>query len=346
MLDYAIVVATRNRLDMLQACLPIFISQTRPPERLIVVDRSDDHDSVRALCESLNQTAPMPVEVIYGHQPNLPAQRNQGLDLVTEAVVIFPDDDVLWHLDTAARFLEVYEADSNCRYGAVSGVDIYSPPDTTEQVAIPERQLRLTDRPRVMAVRNAIEAALVPQPFEVYGAEQTARLAPAAERDGLGYPLVSTIGGYRMSFRTEVAKAVRFDELLGTRIGYAVHEDKDMALRVLKAGHLIAVAPQARVFHNVHPGKRANGFSYGFFHVLNYLYVCRKIFPDGSRALRLTHRYLSYKVALYGVRLFTDAYNRDVFHGAKAALSEYSALADARPEELADRYAEACDRHR
>lgn len=343
MLSYAIVVATRNRLDMLRVSLPLFIQQTRPADRLVVVDRSDDHESVRDLCETLRTGTTVPIEVLHGDQANLPSQRNQGLDRVSEDVTIYPDDDSFWYPDTAARFMAVYEADTNRRYGAVSANDVYVAPGTTTDHA-PERTTRITDQPTVMGVRNWLEAKFVPQPFEVYGAQRSAELAPAAIADGLTYQLVGTIGGYRMSFRTEVAKSVRFDPILGSRIGYAVHEDKDMGLRVLAAGSLIAVAPGARVFHNVAPGKRANGFSYGFFHILNYLYICKRVFPKDSRALAVTHRYLRYKVFLYSLRRHDD-HAREVHRGAKVALGEFDAVMRAPSEELAVAYGEICDRH-
>lgn len=343
MLSYAVVVATRNRLDILRVSLPLFLAQSRLPGRVVVVDRSDDHHAVKKLCEALGNAAAAPIEVCYGTEANSASQRNQGIDRVTEDVILFPDDDSLWYPDTAEKTMAVYEADTNRRYGAVSANDVYESPVGTD-ADIPRRASRLTELPGVMSVRNRIEAALVPQPFEVYGAERIAQLAPIARGDQLGYELVGTIGGYRMSFRTEVAKRLRFDDVLGSRIGYAVHEDKDMALRVLASGSLIAVAPGARVFHSVAPGKRAAGFQYGFFQILNYLYVCRKVFPQGSRAMAVTHRYLGYKVFLYSLRR-ADEYDREVHRGAAAALAEYEAMMSAPQGEFAERYAEICDRH-
>lgn len=342
-LEYAIVVATRNRLDMLTATLPLFVNQSRLAARIVIVDRSDDHESVVRLCESIAKDAPMPFDILYGNEPNLPSQRNQGLEYVFEPVVIFPDDDSFWYPDTAERWLAAYEADTNERYGAVSATDVYTLPGQPE-APVPVRRIRFTNLPVVMAVRNLIEAAAIPQPFNVYGLERMAALGPAAKADGLTYPLVASIGGYRMSFRTELAKRIQFDAVLGSKVGYGVHEDKDMGLRVLQAGALIAAVPDARVFHNVAPGKRANGFPYGFFHILNYLYICRKVFVDGSRPLGVTRRYLSYKVFLYGLRR-SDAYDREVYRGARAALSEWDAIMTAQPEELAARYAEICARH-
>lgn len=342
MLSYAVVVATRNRLEMLQACLPIFLNQTRTPSRVVIVDRSDDHDKVREFCLSL--TSDIPLVVVYGAHANLPAQRNEGIDCVTdEDVIIFPDDDSLWHGDTAAKFMEVYEADVNCRYGAVSGVDIYSSPLVDKSI-VPTPRTRITDNPYLMRLRNSIEMRFAPQPFEVYGLEKVTELSPVARNDALEHPLVSSIGGYRMSFRTDTARTLKFDELLGSRIGYATHEDKDMGLRVLRSGQLIAVAPEARVFHNTHPSRRAKGYAYGFFHVLNYAYVCRKIFPTDSRALAVTSRYLRYKVTLYATRV-NSAYNRDIFHGARDALRTLESILESDLNCLGQTYTDICERN-
>ncbi|WP_315549319.1 glycosyltransferase [Microbacterium aurum] len=344
MLDYDVVVATRNRLDMLGLTLPLFLAQSRKPARIIVVDRSDDHDSIRALCERISAGERIPVEVHYGDAANLPAQRNQGIERVESEVVLFPDDDSMWFPDTAERVVSVFEADSAHLYGAVSAVDVYESPVPLGDDA-PQRRTRLTERPSIMRVRNGFEAALVPQPFEIYGRARSAELSPAARAAGLRHPLVGTIGGYRMSFRTETAKRVRFDPVLGSKVGYGTHEDKDMALRVLREGQLIAVAEDARVFHNVHPGKRAGGFEYGYFHVLNYVYICRKVMPDPSPALAGMRRYLRYKVALYRLRRGDD-YGRDVHRGALVALTDGEQLLAGSPESLADRYETLAERAR
>ncbi|MGP3535735.1 glycosyltransferase family 2 protein [Microbacterium sp. RD1] len=342
MLDYDVVVATRNRLEMLWSTLPLFAAQSRPPRRIIVVDRSDDHEAVRAMCGIVESKGDVPIEVHFGEAANLPAQRNQGIDRVGAAVTMLPDDDSMWYPDTAARVLEVYEADPGERYGAVTAVDAYSPPGDDDTEA-PLRRTRLTDRPAVMRLRNAVEAAVVPQPFELYGRARVAELSVAARAAGLTHRYVGTLGGYRMTFRSEVLRRLRFDPVLGSRVGYGTHEDKDMALRVLRDGLLIAVAEDARVFHNVHPGKRAGGFEYGFFHILNYAYTSRKVMPDDSAALRAVRRYLGYKVWLYSLRR-GDVYDRQVYRGGRAALSVVTELLATSPDELAVAYGRLCDR--
>lgn len=342
MLDYAVVVATRNRQDILGTALRTFASQSRPPARIVVVDRSDDHAAVARIVSDVAANTTIPVSVHYGEAANLPLQRNQGLRHVTEAITMFPDDDVLWFPDTAASVMDVYDADERGLYGAVTAVDAYVSPVALGD-GTPTRRSRLTDHPTIMRTRNAVEAALIPQPFEVFGRSRSAALEPAARSAGLTHPLVGTFGGYRMTLRTHVARALAFDPVLGSRVGYGVHEDKDMALRVLASGCLIAVAESARAFHNTHPGKRAAGFSYGFFHILNYAYVSHKVFPPEDRALAALDRYLRYKLTLYGLRR-RDQYDRDVAAGARAAYGALPALLGSLPDESGIRYEQICRR--
>ncbi|MDN3310117.1 glycosyltransferase [Microbacterium oryzae] len=344
MLTYAIVVATRNRLAMLKTSLPLLLEQSRPADRIIVVDRSDDHEVVREYCEELASASVIPLEVHYGEAANLPVQRNQGLALVHEDVVAFPDDDSFWHPGTAAELMAVYEADVHHRYGGVSATETTHRPGSSSS-EVPQAQRSLKDDVRIVHWRNRIERLLVPQPFNVYGEERIAELGARAHQDGLEHPLVETIGGFLMSFRTDVARGLLFDALLGSRIGYATHEDKDLGLRVLRSGLLIAAAPGAAVFHNVAPGKRAGGFDYGFFHVLNYAYISHKVFPRGSRALRGLRRYLRYKVFLYSLRR-SDKHVRDIHRGASAAFAGLTMIEDAPRERLADAYEAVCERHR
>lgn len=339
---YAIVVATRNRLAALQASIPLFFGQTRKAARLIVVDRSDDHGAVRAWLEGLAATAPMPVAVIHGDKANLPHQRNLGLAAVAEPVTLLPDDDSLWFPDTAARIMAVYDRDRAGRIGGVAGIGVAQSPLGSS--ATPQNARRLVREPRIERLRNRIEDRLAPQPFNLYARRRIAALAPALAREAPDLRPGETMSGWRMSFRTEPARRLGFDAVLGSRVGYAQHEDKDMSLRMQKAGYLIVGAPGARVFHNVHPGKRAGGFAYGFCWIFNYAYVCAKVFgaePPGPAAVL---HYLRYKVFLYGLRR-GSAYTRDVAAGGRAALAEVPRLFAAPPGSLVDLYGAIADRH-
>ena len=64
--------------------------------------------------------------------------------------------------------------------------------------------------------------------------------------------LVPWMTGFRMSFRTEVVRAVGFDEALKR---YAVFEDVDASFRVLKT-HVLVGARNAEIYHHKAPSRR------------------------------------------------------------------------------------------
>lgn len=76
---YDIVIATRNRLHQPKASVPLMLAQIQRPERIVLVDASDDHIAVSTLMEGLCGPAGVPVHIEEAEQRNLPAQRNQAL---------------------------------------------------------------------------------------------------------------------------------------------------------------------------------------------------------------------------------------------------------------------------
>lgn len=340
MFGYSIVVATRNRINALEISINLFLQQSRLPQRIIVVDSSDDHPSIALLCDAISRKYSFPIEVIKSEYSNLPYQRNIGLDLVEDEVIIYPDDDSFWYPDTAERMLAVYERDTSRLIGGVTGIETNVSP-IAPQTNSPRKTRRLVQRPNIERLRGKIESRLFPAPFNLHGNARIAELAPAARAAGLNETFVETMGGYRMSFRTEVIRRLRFDETLGYGIGYAIHEDKDLSLRVMNAGYLLAAAKGARVFHNVHPGKRAQGFFYGFYHLLNYIYIMRKITCENEGNSQSIKRYLSYKVFLYKLRS-SNEYNNDVYLGAHCAMKYLDTIMSAPLQGLTGIYEDIC----
>lgn len=335
MSDYAIVVATRNRLEALRASIPLFLGQSRPPARIVVVDKSDDHAAVAAFLGAQAAATSVPFEVIHSDRANLPYQRNLGLARVQEPITMMPDDDSLWFPETAAEIMKVYEADTGKRIGGVGGmISAVSP---LSQGDAPENARRIAGRPGIESLRNRLEARFAPQPFNLYAQRRIAELGRPE-----GVLVVETVGGWRMSFRTEAVRSLEFDATLGSRVGYAQHEDKDVSLRLQKAGWLMAAAPGADVFHNVAPGKRAGGFAYGFCWIFNYAYICRKVFGDTAPGRGPVRRYLAYKTALYHLRP-TSAHHRDIARGARAAMAAFDRLWSAPDDRLQEVFGEICD---
>lgn len=344
MIKYSIIIATRNRIDQLSVSIPLFLNQTRLASRIIVVDASDDHKSIISLCESISKTFYFTIEVIQSHKANLPYQRNLGLDLITEEVIIYPDDDSFWYPDTAEKIMAVYDRDKLHLIGGVTGIETIASP-LLHKTKAPKKSKRFVQHPTLSRIRGKIEDLLFPVPFNVYGKSRIEALSTAARSAGLTDVFVETMGGYRMSFRTEVIRSLRFDEVLGFGIGYAIHEDKDLSLRVMKAGYLLAAADGAKVFHNVHVGKRAQGFEYGFYHILNYIYIMRKLVYNEEFNNKYIIRYLLHKIALYGLRK-SSKYNRDVYYGAKSAIKHYKTIMSASILDSVSVYQKICEKER
>ena len=315
-MNYDCVIATRNRKAALQMSIPLILNQDDIPNKLIIVDASDDHidvsNNVKAICAAHDYHNAV---IIKSDKANSARQRNIGLNEVTAPVVMFPDDNSMWHPAFAKNIISVYEANVNGKVGGVTGVSSRALPlDVLRPTYPPSHFARF--RSAVQPLRNAVENFLVPKPFETFAL--TISDTNVSVVDGVNIKRVPTVGGYRMTFRTEVIKIVGFSEILGYGVGYSLHEDMDASLRVQIAGFALVSAENAKVHHYVFPGKRAKGFNYGFCHIANYAYVCKKNIPESSSVWNNVDKYLAYKLALYSLQS-GSAFGRDMFRGAFAA---------------------------
>jgi len=124
-LTYDAVIPTRNRPEAL-----VLLTQTWPPERLIVIDSTDDHDRiVRPVMAAAN---PHGVKIVVRPSPKRMAQqRNLGLEMVEASVVFFPDDELLFYPDAADKIMAVYEEDTAQRIVGVCAAVAATPPSDT-----------------------------------------------------------------------------------------------------------------------------------------------------------------------------------------------------------------------
>lgn len=343
MLTFDIVIATRNRLDALKMAIPLMLAQSRQPEQLIVVDSSDDHAQVKALVETLTQGWPRRVIIIHEAKPSLTRQRNIGLDRVSADVVMYPDDDSLWHAGVAEAVMAAYEADKDGRVGGVCGKPVTESPLANAELLYKKSQLN-TLKSIFQPVRNRLEARMAPKPFDVFAHEAWKQLPSLPWLSQKNCVLVETMAGFRMSFRTSVIRQLRFDETIGSRVGYATHEDMEASVHVLKAGYLLVGALDAKIFHHKHYSPRTGAFKYGFCQIANYLYIVRKHMSEDSVAYKATERFLFYKIMLYGLS-YADANDRLTFKGAMAAWKERDKLLRCDPAQLEHNYIQLCDQH-
>lgn len=296
---YSVVICTRNRPDALALCLAHLARQTVKPAQVIVVDSSDDPGKTY---DAMKWFFPH----TYRHtRPGLTYQRNMGLELVTEPIVLFPDDDSILYPDCAQRILAAYDDP------AVSAVCAHESPDAPVGFS-PGYALRKVWhdklRTRLGNLRRRVESVVFPNPVNVMGGQSVSESAhPFA---------VETMTGFRMSFRTSAIRAVGFDEMLSP---FAAQEDRDASLGVWQHGVVVS-APGALIYHHRAPEHRANGRKLGVCNLLNLAYVTAK-HAKTERVKRLARRFVRYQTALYALAAIRGAHERARFWGAWDALA-------------------------
>jgi glycosyltransferase involved in cell wall biosynthesis len=342
-MSYDCAIATRNRINALRASIPLILKQDVLPRRLIIVDASDDHESVSTeLYEISERLGFKNTVVVKSDSVNSARQRNVGLQLVEAPIVMMPDDDSMWHAGFASRVLKIYEADVRRQVGGVAGAGVLAPPPELGQPTY-KKSAFVSAKEVLQPYRISIENHSFPKPFNFIA---TATWIDDIDVvDNINSKRVPYMTGFRMSFRTGAIRQVGgFDETLGYGVGYAYHEDIDVSLRLQRQGYALVSAEGANVCHYAFPGKRANGYNYGFCAISNCSYVCRKTIGRDTQIYPILERYLKYKLSLYASRFYFN-HGREVFHGAFDAWQNRCRLLDADEADLFDAYKVSCDRY-
>lgn len=342
-LSFDLVIATRNRPEALALSIPLMLGQSRTPGKLIVIDSSDDHKAVAEVVR--DATAGWDGNVIVEHaSPSSAGQRNRGLDHVTAEIVIFPDDDSLFHPGTSAAIMETYERDMDGVVAGVCAAETMIPPpgtlaaaryemDKTHHTEAGRRRWRNRLERRLPALKPALElgrllAARHPRPNWV---------APP------DYSVVEYMTGFRMSFRSDIVCRTRFDETLS---GYALDEDVEASFAAARHGLLVG-ALGARIYHHRFPGGRGDARALGATTILNRVYVMLKhihdaeLSPAEARRMRgLLRAFLRLKLAIDLVGARRPA-GRARFAGVRAAIRASGMMFRADRTGLADAYLRA-----
>ena len=323
--------------------VPLILKQDIPPERLIVIDASDDYGSVKTEVNQISgRFGSDNTVVIKADAANSARQRNIGLQFVQAPVVMFPDDDSMWHPGFASSVLKVYAADVRGQVGGVSGVGVLAPPPELERSRYKKSWFG-SAKAALQPYRNYIEEHSFPKPLNAIGAATWTDNVDVV--DDINSKRLPHITGFRMSFRSDAVRQVGFDETLGYGAGYAYHEDMDVSLRLEKNGYALVSAEGAKVYHVAFPGNRGNGYDYGFCAIANCAYVCKKTMSgDDGQIFRILERYLKYKLSLYASRFYSDR-DREIFRGAFDAWRNRFRLLDADEAGLSDAYKALCDQY-
>ncbi|HKP89339.1 MAG TPA: glycosyltransferase [Thermoleophilaceae bacterium] len=241
-----VVIATLGRPGLLRTALATIARCDPPPAEVIVVDG----DPARSA-----EPEAAAVGARYARaRTGLTAQRNAGIELATGDVVVFVDDDT--ELDPGL-------------FGALARA--YADPEVVGATGhVIDRDLRrfgnMRSRWRRLLPGGGGEGSLTRYGYPRRLQDET------RERD------VEYMLGALMSARREVARQVRFDEML---TGYALLEDEDFSYRLSRVGRLRFVPDAILVHRNIDAGRKVSPARMREFNrmvVVNRAYLFRKNF--------------------------------------------------------------------
>ncbi|MDL9978271.1 glycosyltransferase family 2 protein [Microbacterium candidum] len=219
MTTVAVVIPTYNRPDRVRDCLAHLALQTRRPDRIVVVDSSDQPGTCAVVEENPG--------VLYVRNPlgrgTTPEARAIGVSLCREDVIAFLDDDANARADWLERILSRY---ADPTVDGVGGCALNGIPGEREG-GVGEIGLILPD------------------------GRLTGNFAADPGRD----VEVDHLLGANMSFRRSAIE--RAGGIRGGYPGTCLREESDIALRIRRLGGRLVYAPDAIVDHL--PGEYAKG---------------------------------------------------------------------------------------
>jgi GT2 family glycosyltransferase len=221
-----LLLCTLNRPVEVRTCLESVRVQTHVPDRVLVVDASTD-DGTRAVVEELATTWPAGSLVYHRAERGIIRQRATGVELTSEDIVHFVDDDTVLEPGYFAAILDAFSQDTEGSIGGVGGFVTNQPPHRYRRVDT------------WLGLDSPLEGAVLPsgRNIRIY-----------TELDSIVD--VDWLTGCSMSVRREVFATERFD-VTAPRTG----EDVQFSYRVRQHWRLV-VTPRARIEHNESPRER------------------------------------------------------------------------------------------
>jgi GT2 family glycosyltransferase len=221
------VIATRNRVEPLRACLQSIDIQKVLPNRTIIVDSSPGPET-KDLIESLQGKLQFPCEYRFSPIASAAQQRNLGAEIADSDLVLFLDDDVVLESDFISEILAVFKSEADERLAGVGGTisnSVYSNPKGLNRLLLGLCLGRFTGSYAGKVLGPAVnflpcDGVELIQPVEW---------------------LPSTCCAYRR----DIFLAYQFEN---TFKGYSFAEDVHLSTRIARAYRLLNTT-RARVFH-------------------------------------------------------------------------------------------------
>jgi GT2 family glycosyltransferase len=244
-LEWALVLATYKRSEILKECIRCALLQTRAPSEIVIIDASPDWRTTRNECFDQFRAKNPSVSWTYVEavRPSSTMQRNQGVALARADVLFLIDDDSLMYPDCAEEVMKVYERDSFNRVLGVFPLNVDTPPENEKEVNYGSLQNNVIKQ---TWLRKLIKRMINSQSAEFLPYDQSdIRFEVPPEILELDVSSIRYTAGYRMTFRRSILLKEQFSEILER---YAAGEDQDLSYRVSRHG-LLLNCHKARLCH-------------------------------------------------------------------------------------------------
>ncbi|MER7772745.1 glycosyltransferase family 2 protein [Kitasatospora sp. NPDC096140] len=218
----SVIVATHNRADLLRSCLDSLLRNGYPRFEVIVVDNAPADDTAERLIRDRYRG-----RVRYLREPvaGLARAHNTGLAAARGEIAAFTDDDTLVDPGWIAALAQTFAEDR--RIGCVTGLILPAELDTPAQAAL--------------ECHGGFAKGFAARTWTLADGPADPLFPFAAGRFG---------SGANMAFRTARLRALGgFDPATGTGTPARGGDDLLSFFRILVAGHAIAYAPDAIVWH-------------------------------------------------------------------------------------------------
>lgn len=212
-----VLIATRERSEMLRDTLSSILSARRVPREIIVVDQSRVPSTEVAMMGNVGDCE---IRYVHSRTQGLARARNVGLRLASQSALVILDDDMLVGDDSLERLL-------TCMMGGDGKVVT-----TGRLLAAPPDGPGLVQAPAALVTRSEPAVFRGRQPLQVVPGPNIA--VPRS--------VMLEIGGY--------------DERLGAGTRFPGAEDHDLSLRLLDAGCEVRHVPDAVVLHRAWRSQR------------------------------------------------------------------------------------------
>jgi glycosyltransferase involved in cell wall biosynthesis len=255
--EVSAVIATKSRPTALQRTFQSLALQSVQPMAIIVVDASVDSDT-RDICERGTEELGSEVQWIKAQEKGAAAQRNQGVTLAKQQMILFFDDDIIFEPNCIALLWQALHAET--RLGGASATIL------NQRYQTPGVPSRLMFTLLNGARENSFAGKVIGPAIN---------LLPEDRDDLPDIVPVEWLNTTCTMYRREALPSPPFDSFFRD---YSLMEDLALSIRVAERAWKLANVRRARIFHDSQRGEhKSDVAARAEMELINRHYVMTKV---------------------------------------------------------------------